>query len=206
MERSTRQILSDARQQLARAKLGMAAIEGLDRGLALAGLCNVAIFGRSVTWILQNLRSTEPSFDEWYSPYAEAMRKDELCRYFLTLRNLIEKKGEVAVEAGGVYINSLTGVDMARFYAAAPSGTTSMFLGDRLGRSGWKVSMPDGSEEVFFFEVSAEIGCPTDLRFPDAPKTHLGSPLDSVGINELSRLYLEYLDGVVDAAEIQFLT
>ena len=206
MERSSRQILYDARQQLARAKLGMDAIEELDRGRALAGLCNVAIFGRSVTWVLQNLRSTEPTFDEWYAPYAEAMKRDELCRYFLKLRNQIEKKGEVDVEAGGFYIQSLTGVDMARFYAAAPPGTTSMFMGDRFGRSGWTVSMPDGSEEVFFFEVPAEVGGPTDLRFPDAPKTHLGSPLGAVGVKELSRIYLDYLDGLIDAAEKQFVT
>jgi len=45
-----------------------------------------------VTFVLQNLRTIAPDFDDWYGPKQEEMRADPLMRYFHDLRTEIEKQ------------------------------------------------------------------------------------------------------------------
>ena len=59
-----REILSKVRDMLDTAKFGLADLVGDDPGRSLAGLMNVATFGRAVTNVLQNLRSVTPDFDK----------------------------------------------------------------------------------------------------------------------------------------------
>ena len=49
--------------------------------------------GRSVTWILQKLRSREATFKSWYEPIREEMKADSLLRYFNKIRTILEKEG-----------------------------------------------------------------------------------------------------------------
>jgi hypothetical protein len=204
MARTTRQIIYDARQQLRTAQIGLEMIGDLDRSRALAGLRNVAVFGRAVAFVLQNLRNTEPTFDEWYAPHVTAMRNDELCRFFVELRNTIEKVGHVPVKVTTYVIKRFTGADMARL-PPAPPNAESMFMGDQAGRAGWVVRLPDGSTENFYFDLPADIGGPTDLQFPDPPKSHAGQLLSTTRIKDLCKLYLEYLENLVQSAESRFL-
>jgi hypothetical protein len=205
MARTTRQVLYDVRQQLRTAQIGLEMLDHLDRSRALAGLRNVAVFGRAVTFVLQNLRDTEPAFDEWYAPHVAAMRGDELCRFFVELRNTIEKVGDLPVKVGTYVIRHFTGADMARL-PPAPPNAEGMFMGDPLGRAGWVVRQPDGSTENFYFDLPADIGGPTDLQFPDPPKSHAGQSLTTTKMRDICRLYLDYLENLVQSAEARFLT
>ncbi len=53
----------------------------------MLGFFGVVVFGRSVTFALQKLRSFgEQAFDDWYAPWQAEMRGDPLCRFFNDLR------------------------------------------------------------------------------------------------------------------------
>ena len=82
------EILSNATDTLVTAQLGLEAMrsEG-PRDRWYAGLRNVVVFGRSVTFVLQNLRSIEPKFEAWYQPYVLKMSSDELMSFLKELRN-----------------------------------------------------------------------------------------------------------------------
>jgi len=53
---------------------------------------SVVVFGRSVTNVLQNLRSKVPDFDTWYEPWKAQMEQDPLMRYLYKLRTDLLKK------------------------------------------------------------------------------------------------------------------
>ena len=53
----------------------------------------MVVFGRSVTNVLQTLRSVDrEGFDRWYLPYRKQMEDDALLRYFYRLRSIILKE------------------------------------------------------------------------------------------------------------------
>jgi hypothetical protein len=56
---------------------------------------------RSITFSLQAVMSGYPGFVEWYSPQQAELRKSKLARYFVDLRNLLQKVGEVPVAHEG---------------------------------------------------------------------------------------------------------
>jgi hypothetical protein len=51
----------------------------------------------------------------------------------------------------------------------APAGTTSTFVGDQLGRSGWEVTLPDGSKNQVYFSLPTELAR-FSLSVADAPE------------------------------------
>jgi hypothetical protein len=54
----------------------------------------VAVCGRSVTFVLQNLRSiSRDEFEAWYAPWVAEMQPDPLLRYFNELRTKFLKEG-----------------------------------------------------------------------------------------------------------------
>src|SRR5262249_17042181 len=83
-------VIQAAEDRLRTARFGLADMDNPDRNRS--GLYNAVVFGRMVTFALQNLRSIVPDFDEWYAPHQEAMRSDPLMKYFSDLRTEIEKK------------------------------------------------------------------------------------------------------------------
>jgi len=62
----------------------------------------IAVQGRSVTHILQNLDSLAPDFEAWYAPIQGQMKKDDLLQFFKDLRNDSLKKGEDGVKGAVV--------------------------------------------------------------------------------------------------------
>jgi len=52
---------------------------------------------RSITFSLQAVMSKYPDFSEWYKPHQEKLKADKLARYFVDLRNYLQKVGEVPV-------------------------------------------------------------------------------------------------------------
>jgi hypothetical protein len=52
---------------------------------------------RSITFSLQAVMSKYPDFDTWYEPHREELKSNKLARYFVDLRNYLQKVGEVPV-------------------------------------------------------------------------------------------------------------
>jgi hypothetical protein len=111
---------------------------------ARSGLYNAVVFGRMVTFALQNLRSIANDFDEWYRPKQEEMRADPLMRYFHELRTKIEKCAGKHIYASG-HINLLRLPNDIDRFQPAPPNAVGFFIGDENGGSGWIIRSFDGS-------------------------------------------------------------
>jgi hypothetical protein len=202
LSRTTNQILDDAVQTLATAELGLASMESGDPAQRMAGLRNVAVFGRAVTNVLQNLRSTEPGFDEWYSPFVDEMKNDPLLRTFYQLRTQILKIGSTGTSVS-VGISSLSLPRDAAKFGSPPPGATSFFVGDQLGGTGWEVPQPDGSIEKYYIDFPPEVGAVT-VHLAAAPTTHLGQAIAATDVLTLGRSYVGYLSSLVGKARARF--
>jgi len=161
------------------------------------GIYNVAVFGRSVTFALQNLRTVVGTdFDEWYEPHLAMMKASPLFKYFKNLRNEILKEGPPPM-ASAMHVDHLNGADMARLTANPPPGAGMCFMGDPLGGSGWLVNMPDGSQEKFYVSLPNDMRVTMSLRLVDQPNP-------DVPITDLCREYVEALGAMVEDAESHF--
>jgi len=200
--RTTTDIIRSAEETLKTAEQGL---EDLIKGPSereLSGLRNLIVFGRAVTNILQNLRSTEPDFDTWYKRYREEMGNDPLMKYFYELRSKTLKEGLLETSTH-TYIRQLRiPEDLARF-GPPPPNAGGFFIGDNLGGSGWKIQLPDGSIEKYYVELPSDIGS-VSLHFPDAPKYHLGQEINNTSSPNLAKLYIDYLYQLVIAAKEKF--
>src|SRR6267143_4125543 len=128
-KRTFAEIIQDAREALVAAQRGLDELASNDPRRKRAGLRNVAVFGRSVTFILQNLRTTVgDEFDDWYAPYRKEMGTDDLMRFFVRLRNKFEKVG-TPVEGASYGFRGETELptDAAR-WAPPPPGATGFFI------------------------------------------------------------------------------
>jgi hypothetical protein len=155
-----------------------------------------------VTFVLQNLRNTEPEFDKWYSEYAQEMKSDPLLTYFKELRNILEKEGNLELSTRIHLKKFVFSRDLYRF-GPPPANAKSMFIGDSLGGAGWEVELPDGSIEKYYVNLPSDLG-EVALHFPQGPKSHLGKEVPNESIEVLSGLYLNYLENLVKQAQQEF--
>lgn len=200
MKRTSGRIIKDAEDTLLTAKIGLQMIESSDPTVTIPGFRNVIIFGRAVTNILQNLRSTEgEAFDEWYQPKVEEMEADVAMKHLYRLRSIILKQGRLET----MLRLQLSGNPMAVAQNfRKPPGARGFFFGDQIGGSGWEVETEDGSIEKFYVDLSGEIPgvkVSIDLILADGPPE-----LSGVNIEELSSEYLNYLEGLVTEAHSTF--
>jgi hypothetical protein len=198
----TIEILKRAEGTLDTAKLGFKLLTGGSPEHRFSGLRNVVVFGRAVTNVLQNLRSIEPGFDEWYEPYKREMEADALMKYFYNLRSEILKKGVLNVSSHTHLRNFRLPEDIAKF-GPPPANAKALFIGDNLGGSGWEVELPDGSTEKYYVALPPEMGT-TSLHFPDSPNLHLGEELKESRIEVLSKMYIDYLQKLIRSAKERF--
>ncbi len=56
---------------------------------------------RSITFSLQAVMSKYPDFFQWYIPKQELLKKNKLAKFFLDLRNHLQKVGSVPVASSG---------------------------------------------------------------------------------------------------------
>ena len=197
-KRTTSQILKDAEESLKTAEFGFSLLTEGPPNLKLCGLRNLVIFGRVVTFVLQNLRSTERKFDEWYINFQEEMKSDPLLLFFKELRNTLEKEGALKLHVK-IHIKHFTFLqDLARF-GPPPPYAKSFFMGDQLGGSGWEIQLPDGSVSKYYVELPIDIGS-VSLHFPETPISHLGEKIEDSSIESLSNAYLQYLRDLLKEA------
>lgn len=50
---------------------------------------------RTVTWVLQGLKNDIEGLEEWYLPWQESMKQDNILKWLVTARNKIEHKGDI---------------------------------------------------------------------------------------------------------------
>lgn len=201
---SKAEVLRRTRETLATAQRGLADVSGDDPGARASGLHNVAVFGRSVSLVLQNMRSVDrEGFNAWYRRYAAQMDGDPLMNYFRDLRNEILKEGPPAT-TGSVQMPYLDSAMVARLQQQAPPGTRATFIGDPLGGSGFEVALPDGTIEKYYISLPEEWGAQVTWNLPEPPDQHLGQPIRDQSPAALCQLYLAYLSDLVASAEAHF--
>lgn len=197
-----KEILQRVEETLDTAKQGLSDLVEPSRTRRNTGLRNLIAFGRSVTFVMQNLRGVHGSdFDSWYLPHQEILKTDPLMRYFVDARNELEKQGKLSV-ATICKINVSLPDDIEKF-GRPPFGATSIFIGDQLGGSGWMVELPDGKTEKYYVELPLSVGEVTQhfTNFPAAKAPELAN----LSIEELCSMYIRKLDALVNLAKSHFL-
>jgi hypothetical protein len=203
-ERQVADVLANARDMLATAEMGLKDLVGPDPKRRTPGIRNVAVFGRSVSFVLQNIRSIDPErFNPWYERQVDGMRDDPLLTYFRDLRNEILKEGGPALQSS-LHIESLTGAEMAALTTNPPPGARAFFIGDSLGGSGWEIELPDGTTEKYYVALPEELQVEMKLHFPNPPTEHQGNVITDTSLENLARLYIAYLASLVADAEQHF--
>lgn len=186
---------------MALARSGLADLLGPKPPQRMMGVCNLATFGRSVTLVVQNLKTVvdRAAFDAWYEPKREAMKGDALMLWFVKLRNEILKEGPPSADVH-TYIAHFTDAEIP----PRPPGAKAFFMGDSYGGNGWEVSLPDGSLVKWYVELPRDVAS-TTLHLPSPPQSHLGQPIADRSLSNLGTLYLRYLEDLVEDARRTFL-
>jgi hypothetical protein len=166
----------------------------------------VAVEGRALTNIVENLRNKAPNFDQWYQAKVIEMQSDELLRFFYKLRSEVLKQGDdkvvgVQMKPIGVASLSPTGITVEwvdangqkfQMHHPRPDNCVSSFMGDVEGGTGFIVRLPDGREVKQYVYLPPEVADITVL-FDRPPRQHLGQPIPDVSAKSLCYLYLDYI-------------
>jgi hypothetical protein len=202
--RDAADVLRRARKLLDTARFGLTDLEGDDPARRIPGLHNVIVFGRAVTFTLQNLRTIDAdAFDAWYIPRQKEMQADPLMKHFNRLRTELEKEGG-ADTIGSMRLEYLNSDDIAALMANPPPGANHFFIGDAAGGSGWEVALPDGTTAKYYVQLPSTVRVQTSMNLPNPPPKHLGRPIEDQSALGLARLYLAYIGGLLVDAERRF--
>lgn len=143
--------------------------------------------GEAAYAALKGLKRKVDGYDEWAA--AAEQRLGPVGSWFTDVRDAISHEGTVGdtrVRIGSFETDKVP---------LAPPGAKAFFMGDRLGRSGWIVTLPDGSDQYVYCSLPSGMG-PVDLVLPDAP--------DGRTLSDLLPEYLRLLADVIDDAEVRF--
>ncbi|TSA26595.1 hypothetical protein D4R71_03540 [bacterium] len=184
-------------------------------------ISRVAVEGRSITNILQNLRSVIDNFDVWYQPFVVEMSNDPLLKYFYQLRTSTLKKGDDKIKGVRVSARSNAsislnpkGIDVKYIddhniehilFHPQPQNTISKFLGDQEGGAGFVLKTPDGKEVKQYVYIPSN-AADIDVFFENPPNIHLGTTLPDKSPKYFCKLYIDYLTELVSKAEEKFLS
>jgi hypothetical protein len=94
---------------------------------ARAGLLNAFVWGRMVTFALQNMQNDVPAFSDWYDPIQASLKTNPLMVYFKDLRTEIEKTAENNQTASDVYFGSFDASQIDQL--PRPPRAKSFFIG-----------------------------------------------------------------------------
>jgi hypothetical protein len=196
-------IIQKAEETYQTAHFGYEDLTSGNRSRRFSGLRNLIVFGRSVTFVLQNLKTPigEKKFSAWYTPLQEEMKSDVLMKYFVTLRNEILKEGKLPVSTS--MTASFSSSDMSKL-GAPPPGANGFFMGDQTGGSGWVIELADGTEEHYYVNIPESMAKIrqhfSELPVPDDDE------LKQKPIEELCKYYLDKLETLIDSAKKEFLS
>jgi len=202
MTENTSNILQKAEETLRTAQMGLDDLKSSQPERRLPGLRNLIVFGRAVTNVVQNLRSTEANFENWYKKFVDQMRDDPLMKHFYNLRSEILKEGETSTSLT-INIGHFNSDEIAQY--PRPPGATSFFIGDQTGGSGWIVELSNGITEKYYVQLQNDT-IETTLSFQNPPNSHLGNDISDKSIEKQCELYLKYLQNLIRDAKNEFLT
>ena len=112
-------------------------VSAMGYGIAQAhrrGIRIAITFGVATSHALQNLRSTEPGFDDWWKPRSQSLAADPLARYFYVLRSVLLKEGYLrATTAVTSYhvVEDSNWVEVATYFHGAPPVHRGEDISDR---------------------------------------------------------------------------
>lgn len=188
------EVIRSAEDRLRTAKFGLEDMARPER--SESGFHNAIVFGRMVTFALQNLRSITADFDDWYAVKQEEMKLDDQLKMFVDLRNSVEKQAGQLLSRKTV-IRNFSSSDMGRFQPRPP-GAVELVLGDRNGGSGWVVEGPNGEKEMYYVDLPPDVGeTQSFIKHPSAAST--------VTAQEHVAAYLQKLENLIREAKSRFL-
>lgn len=114
----------------------------------MIGLYNAVTFGRSVTFVLQNMKGEVDGFEDWYQERVQVLKDDPVCSHMVEVRNNILKEGDVDTASYA----KVEDFNPAQLRAMTPSWADGSFIGDQYGGSGFYIEKSDGTEEKFYFD------------------------------------------------------
>lgn len=203
MSKAIEDIIQKAEDTLKTARFGYEDMISKNRARRYSGLRNLIVFGRSVTFVLQNLKTPvgDQEFDIWYKPIQDSLKANPIMKYFVDLRNEILQQGKTP----GTHISvnaSFSSSDMAKL-GTPPPGASGFFIGDQTGGSGWIIELPDGTKEHYYVEIPESVAKVTQ-HFSDLPVPE-DDELRKKTIEELCDYYLKELENLIDSARREFL-
>lgn len=201
--KTTNTVLGNLKMTLEMAHYGLKDLTSKDPKYRELGLRNLAMHGRSVTFVLQNLKNLEPDFEDWYREIQTEMKSSDLCRFFLNLRNEIEKQGVVRERSISAQIDHFSTDMLHRLPRPDNVKITGFFMGDQLGGSGWEIELPDGTKDKFYLELPESM-IKVSTHFTEIKGSHLGTPLEGKTVEELGSMYYKYLSEIVSKAIYKF--
>ncbi|QGX40552.1 hypothetical protein [Permianibacter aggregans] len=203
MSESIQEVIRRAEEILQTAWHGYEDLVGNNKGRRFTGLRNLIVFGRSVSFVIQNLRTPvgDKRFDTWYEKKQGEMKSDPIMKYFVSVRNEILKEGKLGISTAA-HIHHFSS-EVMRKLGTPPPGANSFFIGDQFGGSGWEIEMPDGATEKYYVELPASVA-EVKQQFIDLPVPE-DDELKSKSVEELSKYYLEKVELLLDDARSEFL-
>ncbi len=184
-------------------KLALKEMKAKDPERQFSAHHNVIVWGRSITFALQKLKTNISDFDNWYKPYVLEMSSDPLLKFFKNSRNELEKEAKSPISNKVHIKNFNTKRDIHRLNKP-DAETDGFFMGDQLGGSGWIIKLPDGSREKYYIDIPSEIGT-SSLVFVNSPAEHLGKDIRNKSTFELSEMYITYLESIVEDCKKKYL-
>jgi hypothetical protein len=201
-QRPASEILASVRKTLIQTECGLNDLGGQDPLRREHGLRDVIVYGRAVTFPLQNLHESDETVDDeghgdWYRENVKLrMRNNDVAKFFVALRNRLEKEGSLEVAGRprneGIYIERLSLQDLRR---SAPAGTDNITVdADAIVRFRQADTLV---RETAWPGMQAIIG--EVLKFEDTPPELAGQTVE-----QLATAYVDLLRDVVAAAEARF--
>lgn len=200
-EQSVVLALKRAQEVLDTAYFGLRVLKQSDPSQKSAGLRNVLVFGRSVTFVIQNLRSIvgEQRFNSWYEPIQATLRANPLMKYFVEARNNLEKQGKLDVAISGVI--NFNSSDLSKL-EKPPFQATSFFMGDTNGGSGWEMDIGGGETIKYYITIPQSIAR-FEQVFHNLPE-NIPPELRKLSVVELCEIYLREISKLVAEAKKEF--
>lgn len=195
------QILQSTEDTLATAKYGYQDLLSGNRSTKFAGFRNLIVFGRSVTFMLQSLRAAvgNERFDNWYEPQQALMKSDLVLKYFMKLRDDLEKQGKLPASSS-IQLRRIPPDLMNKYHK--PPGTVGIFIIDQMGGSGFEVELLNGSKEKYYVELPSDIAS-VKRHFKEIPAPD-DDELKTKTIEELSSYFISKLDTLLNEARCEF--
>lgn len=185
--------LARANDLLRAARYGVTILRDAPGPDKIVGVFNVAVFGRSVTFALQNLRTVVgDDFDNWYRDVQAEMQSSDLCRYMLELRNEILKEGTPQTRITQ-HMGTLTMTTSGEVVSyEPPEGGVPSLSAKSDGEGGVIVALIPSAEAPRAYEIG------------EPPTTHLGLDISGESFESLAAIYCDYLEQILERATAHF--